>query len=110
MSDFQTYVTERRHRAASAMAELSGNTSACAMGRAGQSFPAYKYHEGATAALGALSRKLRREPDADPAGLVNSVLPEWQSPGGEGRDWEAYTAGGREALESAADHIRRGMP
>lgn len=107
MSDFQTYVTEQRHRAASAMAELSGNTSACAMGRAGRSFPAYKYHEGATAALGVLARRLRRDGDVDPAGLVSSVLPEWQTPGGEGRDWEAYTAGGREALEAAADYLAR---
>jgi len=54
-----------------------------------------------------LARRLRRDGDVDPAWLVNSVLPEWQTPGGEGRDWEAYTAGGREALEAAADYLAR---
>lgn len=98
MSDFPTWVTQRRQQAAAAMAELSGNASACALGRAGRSFPAFKYHEGATAALGELARALRRG-DAD----ITELLTRWQAPGGTGRDWEAYTAGGREALEEAAE-------
>lgn len=101
MSDFATWVTQRRQQAAAAMAELSGNASACAMGRAGTSFPAFKYHEGATAALGELSRAVRRG-----EGDIGELLTRWQTPGGTGRDWEAYTAGGREALEEAAEQLR----
>lgn len=100
MSEFAAWVTRRRHEAAAAMAGLSGNASACALGRAGRSFPALKYHEGATAALGALSRALRRG-----EGDVDKLLEQWQTPGGTGRDWAAYTAGGREALEEAADYL-----
>ncbi|AJE32310.1 hypothetical protein B842_02285 [Corynebacterium humireducens NBRC 106098 = DSM 45392] len=103
MSDFSTWVTARRQRAAAAMAELSGNASACAMGRAGRSFPAFKYHEGATASLGALTRALRR--GEGERGSVEKLLGEWQTPGGVGRDWEAYTAGGREALEEAREQL-----
>lgn len=51
MSDFPTWVTQRRRQAAAAMAELSGNASA--------------------------------------------------------RDWDAYTAGGREALEEAVETAER---
>ena len=104
MSEFTTWVAGRRQQAAAAMAELSGNTSACAMGRAGRSFPAFKYHEGATASLGALARALRR--GGEERGSVEKLLDdEWQTPGGTGRDWEAYTAGGREALEEAREQL-----
>lgn len=107
-AELLAHVTGERARAAAAMAELAGDASACAMGRAGRSFPAYKYHEGATAALGALSRKLRRDTGTAPGELLGAVTSEWQTPAGPGRDWEAYTAGGREALEAVADYISRG--
>lgn len=103
MSDFATWVIGRRREAAEAMADLSGNASACAMGRAGRSFPAFKYHEGATASLGALARELRR--GGEERGSVEKLLQEWQTPGGVGRDWEAYAAGGYEALEEAREQL-----
>ena len=49
-------VRAARLAAATAHAELLGNASACALARDGRSFPAGKFWEGKTAALGELLR------------------------------------------------------
>ncbi|MCA1783645.1 MAG: hypothetical protein LC679_16170 [Intrasporangiaceae bacterium] len=59
-----SFLTEHVHRnrvaAVESMTVLAGASSACAIARDGGSFPAYKFHEGRAAALGALARGLRR--------------------------------------------------
>ncbi len=82
---------DRRAAAAHEMAALGGSSSACTMGRAGRSFPAYKYHEGQAAGFGAALRVLRRA--GDDAGmrldaLAASSRPSWKAravPAGIGR-------------------------
>lgn len=97
-------IRNERAAAARAMDSLGGNRSACAMGRHGQSFPAYKYHEGRAAALGDLARRLARSADVDDA--LDTVLGRWRDEverrTGSGRDWEAYANGGLEAAQSVA--------
>ncbi|RNE48821.1 hypothetical protein [Corynebacterium alimapuense] len=96
------HLTRERHRAVAAMTELSGETSACLMGREGRSFPAFKYHEGAVAGLGSLLRTLRREAAGDPAALIDAECAHWEHTSGHGPDWAAYTAGGQDALNDLA--------
>lgn len=95
-----------RAAAATVMASLGGNRSACAMGRNGQAFPAYKYHEGKAAALGDLGRRLRKAHGDDLPAVVAAVVDQWRREvdrrAGAGRDWEAYAAGGLEAVQGAA--------
>ena len=99
-------VRQERAAAATVMTSLSGNRSACAMGRNGQPFPAYKYHEGTAAALGDLGRRLRKADGNDLHTVVAAVVDQWRREvdrrAGDGRDWQAYAAGGLEAVQGAA--------
>ena len=101
-------VRAERAAAAGAMDSLGGNRSACAMGRNGQSFPAYKYHEGRAAALGDLGRRLRRSDDV--SATLLALQQQWdeevEGRSGTGRDWEAYASGGRDAVRTVADWLR----
>lgn len=98
------HIRKERAAAARAMDSLGGQRSACAMGRHGQSFPAYKYHEGRAAALGDLGRLLARSADINDA--LHTVLGRWREEvarrTGGGPDWEAYANGGLEAAQSVA--------
>lgn len=99
---------DRRAAAAHEMAALGGSSSACTMGRAGRSFPAYKYHEGQAAGFGAALRVLRRA--GDDAGmrldaLVASSRAELEGRGGSGRDWEAYSQGVLDAVLAAREAL-----
>lgn len=101
-------IRAERLAAAAAMDSLGGNRSACALGRNGQSFPAYKYHEGRAAALGDLGRQLRRSGDLE--ATLGTLEQRWEGEvgrrAGTGRDWEAYAAGGRDAVRTVADWLR----
>lgn len=99
-------IGHQRAAAAAVMTSLGGTSSACAMGRNGQSFPAYKYHEGKAAALGKLGRHLRSSDDRDAHGIVATAVQDWRQEvarrTGSARDWEAYAAGGLDAAQTVA--------
>ncbi|MFK5647381.1 hypothetical protein ACI3ET_12740 [Ornithinimicrobium sp. LYQ121] len=95
-------VAELRSEAIDAMGVLTGDVSACARARDGQSFPAYKLHEGRYAAATSLHRELRSAADADVPGLVEHAWETWQAEqerrASQSRDWQAYAAGGLETV------------
>lgn len=91
----------RRELAAQAWSALLGDSTACTLAKNGHSFPAAKYHEGGTVALGELLRTIR----ALPAGgsqltALTTVRERWvrMAATAEGADWRAYAAGGADAL------------
>lgn len=91
-------VRAARLRAATAHAQLIGDASACALSKAGRSFPAGKFWEGQTAALGELLRsKVPDDEVAAEAARLHAVWAKRPVPGNE-REAEAYRAGGLEAL------------
>jgi hypothetical protein len=92
-----------REQALAAMTQLAGGTSACARAKDGQSFPAYKFHEGSATALGQVSRRLQ-DPSTDATVVMSEVVQRWQQEvdrcSARGRDWQAYAAGGLDAMRS----------
>lgn len=80
-----------------------GDSTSCALAKDGRSHPAGKFQEGKVAALGELSRQIT---DATDAGIIcaaaAAVRIRWADqvmPGaGSDRDWEAYRAGGIQAM------------
>ncbi|MGR0318655.1 hypothetical protein [Agromyces sp. ZXT2-3] len=107
-----------RAAAAQAWADTMGDATSCALAKDGRSYPAGKYHEGRTAALGELLRALPSDASgrrvaaelSDASGqtvaaLAASLADEWAAhpvPKGAGRDWESYRAGGAHALAELA--------
>ncbi len=89
-------VREARARAAIAHGEVLGNTSACAIAKSGQSFPAGKFFEGQTSALSELLRTKSAQLSAEVVALHQI----WSTRhiAGSPRDVEAYRSGGLEAL------------
>ncbi|TFD35272.1 hypothetical protein E3T37_15595 [Cryobacterium sp. TMT2-10] len=92
-----------RIRAAYEWSALLGDTSSCALAKDGRSHPAAKFAEGKAAALGELLRRVAD--DTDPGGIVASataVKIRWSNQPipvtRPDRDWEAYRAGGIQAL------------
>ena len=85
------------------MTQLVGDTSACARAKDGESFPAYKFHEGSATALGHLSRRLQ-DPSTDVAAVMSELVQRWQQEvvrcSARGRDWQAYAAGGLDTMHS----------
>lgn len=93
-------VREARMRAAQSHAALLGDRSACVMAKNGTSFPAGKYWEGQTAALGELMRS-----PGDDLGVEAARLREvWRARPvpGDPREAESYRAGGLDALAAYA--------
>ncbi len=80
-----------------------GETTSCALSKAGGSHPAAKFHEGKVAAFGELLRRVADDamPDAVAEEAVR-VKAQWENrrtPGSrQTREWEAYLAGGIEAM------------
>lgn len=104
--DLPSFVQRNRIAAVEAMTVLAGASSACAIARDGGSFPAYKFHEGRAAALGALARGLRREAHIE-SELVADMGRQWreevQRRADQSRDWQAYAAGGLDAVRELED-------
>ena len=100
-TDLAGRIQRARLAAVESMTMLAGVSSACAIARDGGSFPAYKFHEGRVAALSVMARELRRpEPDLD--GLAARLGAQWEAEverrTDQGRDWQAYAAGGLDAV------------
>ena len=105
----------RRHldQAGQALAGLVEGRSMCAIGRSGRSFPAAKYHEGATSAPAQLRHGLKRRAGhgeaPDVSVLARTAAADWREradrPATAGPHWHAYLAGGAEALEALAEEL-----
>jgi protein-S-isoprenylcysteine O-methyltransferase Ste14 len=106
----------RLERAEQALRQAVGGRSMCAVARSGQSFPAAKYHEGAVSALREVGREVgrrtRQGEAADVAELVRTAAAAWRGRFREvaatDPNWNAYVAGGTQALEDLADELGGG--
>lgn len=99
----RTGVLHARTHAAHEWSLSLGDSTSCALAKDGRSHPAAKFQEGKVAALGELSRQITDDSDA---GLIcaaadavktrwaDQVMPGFRHDG----DWEAYRAGGIQAL------------
>ncbi len=105
-------VQTRRDQALHRMQAEAGDDSLCTLARSGRSLPALKYEEGAAATLADLRRRLlRMEPEASEAHLLEVICEarttwrEGPAPrlGRTSKDWEAYAAGGDDALSALLD-------
>ena len=106
--EFLALVRAREQAALAALAQATGDTSLCALSRAGASHPAAKFHEGAVSALAGVRRTVTRQPATSPAEAVAAARAGWEENAalaGRGRDWAAYYAGGVEALDLLADSV-----
>lgn len=108
MIDVAALVQRNRLAAVEAMTVIAGTSSACAIARDGGSFPAYKFHEGRAAALGSLARGLRRG-EQGTSDLVAELGRRWRGEverrADQSRDWQAYAAGGLDAVREIEDFI-----
>lgn len=108
MIDVAALVQRNRLAAVEAMTVIAGTSSACAIARDGGSFPAYKFHEGRAAALGSLARGLRRG-EQGASDLVAELGRQWRGEverrADQSRDWQAYAAGGLDAVREIEDFI-----
>lgn len=89
-------IKELRMAAANQHARLMGDASACVISKSGQSFPAGKFWEGQTAALGELMRSKAEDLLAE-AERLRDVWANRPIPGRE-REVESYRSGGLQAL------------
>jgi hypothetical protein len=100
-------------RAQTALTDMTGDRSLCAVARSGESFPAAKYAEGSLSALVEIRRTARRENVAEDAAallaVTDRVSAEWTERARRmpepGRDWVAYLSGGRDALAALAEEL-----
>lgn len=108
-------VRRLEQEALAALAAATGDTSLCTLARSGQSHPAAKFHEGAARALADVRRAVRRatrdETDPRAGGVRLLVREKWLADQAamatRGRDWEAYHAGGLDALDRLAEELDR---
>ena len=110
MSDVASVVERLEQAALAQLAGATGDTSLCTLARSGRSHPAAKFHEGAARAMADVRRGLRRLTDGDPTSVRRQVTDRWLADQEAfatrgGRDWEAYYAGGIDALERLADEV-----
>jgi len=106
----RTTVTAARRLATDEWSRLLGDVSACTLAKDGRSHPAAKFYEGAVAALGEFVRQIADETDpaqaVDTAGTLSAGWADKRLPGGpEARDWEAYRAGGIQAMTDIAAEL-----
>lgn len=83
------------------LARTAGDRTLCAIGRSGRPFPAVKYQEGAVATLTGLRARLPRgmTTTTEAIAAARSELDRLDRLGSRSPDWEAYQAGGRDALD-----------
>jgi len=99
----RTKILLARTHAAHEWSMVLGDTTSCEGAKDGRSHPAAKFHEGKVAALGELSRRITDDSvaaqiDAE-ATIVRARWAAQVTPGlRQDRDWEAYRAGGIQAL------------
>ena len=99
----RTGVLSIRTHAAHEWSALLGDTTSCALAKDGRSHPAAKFQEGKVAALGELARRITDDTAAAQiTAEAAAVSGRWEGqvmPGsGLDRDWEAYRAGGIQAM------------
>ena len=99
----RTEILRARTQAAHEWSRLLGDTTSCALAKDGRSHPAAKFQEGKVAALGELSRRIIDGTDTGQVKAEATALTvRWADqvmPGaGQDRDWEAYRAGGIQAM------------
>lgn len=111
-TDLADRVQRARLAAVESMTVLAGVSSACAIARDGGSFPAYKFHEGRVTALSAVARELRRG-DPDLPALATRLGEQWEAEverrAGQSRDWQAYAAGGLDAVRELESWVAERM-
>jgi hypothetical protein len=111
-TDLADRVQRARLAAVESMTVLAGVSSACAIARDGGSFPAYKFHEGRVAALSVVARELRRG-DPDLPALAQRLSEQWEAEverrAGQSRDWQAYAAGGLDAVRELESWVAERM-
>lgn len=103
---FLELVRAREQAALAALAHATGDSSLCALARAGTPHPAAKFHEGAVSALADVRRTLTRQRASSSTGAVAGARAHWEdyaTLAERGRDWAAYYAGGVEALDLLAE-------
>ena len=91
----------RRELATQAWSALLGDSTACSLAKNGHSYPAAKYHEGRTVALGELLRTIRALPvRGSQLAAFSTVRERWvrMAATAEEADWRSYAAGGADAL------------
>ena len=106
--EFLELVRTREQVALAALAHTTGDTSLCALARAGTPHPAATLHEGAVSALADVRRSITRQPDTRPSNAVAAAGARWEDNAAlaeRGRDWAAYYAGGVEALDLLAGTV-----
>lgn len=99
----KTDILSAQTHAAHEWSMLLGDTTSCALAKDGRSYPAAKFQEGEVAALGELSRRVTEGTDARQveveATAVRALWTDQVMPGArQDRDWEAYRAGGIQAM------------
>ena len=107
-TDLADRVKRARLAAVESMTLLAGASSACAIARDGGSFPAYKFHEGRAAAFAVVARALRRG-EADLDALARELSAQWEGEvvrrADQSRDWQAYAAGGLDAVRELQEWL-----
>ncbi len=104
--EFLDLVRAGERVALAALADATGDTSVCALSRAGTAHPAAKYHEGAVSALAEVRRTVTQQPGTSSAVAVAFARARWEDNATlaeRGRNWAAYFAGGVEALDLLAE-------
>lgn len=108
IEDLRSWAAAGKAEALAAMTALSGDVSACALARNGQSFPAYKFHEGRMVAMSQLLRLLRGE-TVDAQSVLAGQVATWEDAvrraEPKSRDWQAYAAGGLDAVAELARRV-----
>lgn len=109
MNELLALVEQHEQAALQALAAATGDVGLCTLARSGQSHPAAKFHEGSARALAGVRRALRRDPDADVATVLARTHEKWRADqeafSGRSRDWDAYHAGGIDALERLEEQL-----
>jgi hypothetical protein len=114
VADVLTILVSQRQAAVAALTAAAGDLNLCAMSRSGKPYPAVKYHEGAVAALAEAKRAVGDQlPDGSVEKTLAGLRAGWQAkastPIAEAPGWQAYYAGGIEALDAVLGQLHGGQ-